>query len=90
MSATVLYLSPESPKPWEFINNYNSKGIEPSNHFFHLHSTHASCAVEWCVCVCVRCSALLLGANASSDSTIIPYCAKCEVMQDTRATKCCI
>lgn len=29
MSATVLYLSPESPKPWKWINNnFSTKGIE--------------------------------------------------------------
>lgn len=31
MSATVLYLSPESPKPWKWINNnFSTKGIEPT------------------------------------------------------------
>lgn len=45
MSATVLYLSPESPKPWEWINNnFSTKGIEPnwnciSNHFFFVPSS---------------------------------------------------
>lgn len=44
MSATVLYLSPESPKPWEYINNYNSKGIEPSNYYHPFR--HMFCCVQ--------------------------------------------
>lgn len=69
MSATVLYLSPESPKPWEYINNYNSKGIEPSNHPF-IFAPRDTCSLFVC--------------NCKNDSTIIITVLNGEVMQETR------